>query len=322
MILFELFSILASSSFVLADEVYPDPRILIVGATGSGKSSLANALLGCDPKSGGCMFNVSTGADSCTIETTVGTGPWLGTGQNFTIVDTPGFGDSEGRDNEFIEEMMNVLDHELGYAQTILLCLEGTTPRFSEPLYAMLRQMSSIFGEQWWEYMMIGVSKWKYDDDSIQNRNGSCIHYPQSCQDENWFKREFSAQFQEKFGINKTFSYAFLDSWSQTWPNDEDPTQQEHWKEETAKLWEYSDKEETFTFMTIDDVLEENAALKEENKRLLDIIEESISNLNQKVQHNADDISFLSSSTTINNEKIAQLQDSVEDNRNLIDTLP
>ena len=40
---------------------------------------------GCDPLSGGCMFQVCSGTDSCTKDTTLGTGPWLGTGQNFTV---------------------------------------------------------------------------------------------------------------------------------------------------------------------------------------------------------------------------------------------
>ena len=68
-----------------AQSEYPNPRVVIVGPTGAGKSSLANALLGCDPKEDGCMFPVCGGLDSCTKQTTIGTGPWLGTGDEFTV---------------------------------------------------------------------------------------------------------------------------------------------------------------------------------------------------------------------------------------------
>ena len=74
-------------SSVLSQEEYPSPRIVIVGPTGAGKSSLANALLGCDPRAetGVCMFGVCGGIDSCTKETTIGNGTWLGIEDNFTV---------------------------------------------------------------------------------------------------------------------------------------------------------------------------------------------------------------------------------------------
>ena len=101
---------------------------------------------------------------------------------------------------------------------------------------------------------------------------------------ETWFCGEMNRQLQEKFNMDKDFTCDFTDSWSQT-PgppgfNTEDPLQQEHWKSETTILWEMTtSREDSFSFMTIDDILEENTRLKLENQWLNDVISSNITHL-------------------------------------------
>ena len=103
-----------------------------------------------------------------------------------------------------------------------------------------------------------------------------------------------------------------MDSFSQTFPGIDDEVQQEHWIEETNKLWkEATGKNETFDFKTIDEVLEENAACKEENLRLHDIIDEEIAIIKEDVQHNADTISSVASTVAINTKHIDENSDEI-----------
>jgi len=243
--------------------MYPQPRIVIVGPTGAGKSSLANALLGCDPRKNDCMFEVCSDMDSCTKNTTVGWGQWLGDGDNFTVIDTPGFGDSDGEMDQLIDEMMFVLNNDLVYTNILMLAIEGFTPRFNENLEYMLKQMSVIFGQRWWDFMVVGVTKWSYSIEACWERARDCHDYPDDCKDEAWFERELSTQIQERFDVNRNFSYVFVDSWSQTTGNQHDEQQQKYWFRETTKLWdEATSRNETFAFMTIDDILQENSDLR------------------------------------------------------------
>merc|ERR1719447_1668713 len=311
----------------------PSPRIVIVGATGSGKSSLANAFLGCDPRSDNCLFEVCSGTDSCTKKTTYGFGSWLGIGQNFTVIDTPGFGDSNNDDDLLIEEMMDILANVVDHTDSFLLLFDGRETRFDASLQDMIKKMTIIFGHNWWNYLVIGVSFWAYDQNSIDERK--CYpEYPEYCKDEAWFCGEMNRQLQEKFNVNKNFTCVFTDSWSQT-PgppgfNTEDPLQQQHWATEAGKLWDITtSREDSFSFMTIDDILEENTQLKVENKWLNDIIRNNITQLTemingnaQNIQNNADNIGIVEWEIEETNRRVADNKLSIDDVRMMVDKNP
>ena len=64
----------------------PHPRILIVGPTGAGKSSLAMALIGQDVLCQNCTFPICYNTDSCTNSTSYAVAPWLGNPKVSTIL--------------------------------------------------------------------------------------------------------------------------------------------------------------------------------------------------------------------------------------------
>ena len=182
--------------------------------------------------------------------------------------------------------MMDTLANVVDHAGTILLLLEPNA-RFSQSLQTMLKRMTIIFGQDWWSYVVIGVSKWPYDQDSIDDREERCEDRPDKCQDEAWFCREFNAQLREKLQTDKDFKCVFPDSWSQAEDNIGDPVQQEHWIAQTGILWDITvSREEDFGFMTIDDILEENARMRAEIKWLNDVITNNISELAAQMEQN------------------------------------
>ena len=89
-ILLLVFNVILANTISKEDNGLTKPHLVILGATGVGKSSLANVLLGEHPDCDNCTFPVCPGGNSCTKETAYAVGNWIGGGSNFTIVDTPG----------------------------------------------------------------------------------------------------------------------------------------------------------------------------------------------------------------------------------------
>ena len=59
----------------------------------------------------------------------------------FTVVDTPGFGDSQGQEteNELIDEMMEVLKGTIKEANALVLLLNGEEERFDYAFQRTIR---------------------------------------------------------------------------------------------------------------------------------------------------------------------------------------
>ena len=171
--------------------------------------------------------------------------------------------------------------------------------------------------------MMIGVSKWKYSQSAIDERQDACNDFGDPsdfCKNEAWFIRELSQQLQDKFDIRRNLTFAFMESYSQSGQtNLNDEVQQNHWIVETKKLWsEATSRNETFDFKTIDEVLEENAQCKEENNRLYDIISEDIKQLMENVTildknfiRNEEKITYCLSSMVLLTKDVEELTEEV-----------
>jgi len=263
-----LFAIaIATLTYVAAsnNETLPKPHVVIVGSTGVGKSSLACALIGGDPEEdGGCLFEICNGLDSCTKHTTYANGSWIGDASKplFTIVDTPGFEDSNGEMDILIEEMVDVLNNNISSADVVLLTISAETARFTDGLIDMLKQLEMLFGRRMWNSTLVEISKFSYAQDEIDDREKDC---PGSkCRDEAYWYDQINYQLEKNFKLGMNLSLVFIDSFARTNESLSDEVQQEHFLAETDKLWDFAINSPEFGFKTIDEVLEDNSLMRDE----------------------------------------------------------
>ena len=202
-------------------------------------------LIGESPDCENCTFPVCNILDSCTKTTKYAVGKWLGDGADFTIVDTPGLGDSDSDVNEIIGDILTSLIGVIEGANGIMLLVNGSgSMRLDPSLVQMLMEMQILFGN-FWKNTIIGVSFWSYDVLSVAKRN-------HSGENEEWFLAEWNALLQEKLHLDIELQGVFIDAWSQQPWNVDDQDQQEAFERETTKLWEFSSQNEMFQFRTIE----------------------------------------------------------------------
>ena len=208
-----------------------DLRMVIIGKRKVGKSSLANVLLGRHPYDDtdeinnldfecGCFAprQSTNGKEVDTKDTCYDTQSWLGVDSNemVTIVDTPGFGGFGGdqqnfsslkKEHAFIDGIADKLKNDIQYVNAFVIAFRHDVDnRMTREIADMILVFKNMFGEEFWNHVIVEITRWGHDQKSIEDRDEQNKSETKQAQD--WNKIFMS----EPFNSPHELPFVFIDS--------------------------------------------------------------------------------------------------------------
>ena len=183
-------------------------KLLVIGKTGTGKSSLCNVLTGNHPNAK--IFPVSAKASTCTQETTFADAFFCGdTTKPLSIIDTIGFDDpTKDHDAQIIAELVLQLQKNCDYINTFVMAVNGQNPRLDGSLLQMIRIFEKMFTEKFWDQVVIVFTRLHMDPGSKQRRREES-----DGDTDDTIAKDYLAEVDKIFdGKGKRLNYLFIDS--------------------------------------------------------------------------------------------------------------
>ena len=157
---------------IVTDDIKGNGRkkMLIIGKTGTGKSSLCNVIAGYPHDAE--IFPVSAAAVSCTQSTKFAD---IFFNQNkertCSLIDTIGFDDPNNDvDANIISELVLRLKNDCDHVNLFIIAVNGQNPRLDASLIGMIRIFEGMFGEKFWNQVVLVFTRLPMDSKSIKKR--------------------------------------------------------------------------------------------------------------------------------------------------------
>ena len=198
------------------------PRIVILGGIGVGKSSLGNVLLGRDKSYPGSdfkfgCFDVGRSSGSRTQYPCMDTGFLIGNKSfpKISIIDTPGFGSGELEDDRHSQSIRNYLTYVVKEVHVFAIVISRYDNRMNAALTSMLSMFVEIFGQRFWDNLILIASQWHFDADGVRRRNDVT---------EDYWAEQFNSYFKNNLNMSSkhTIPAAFIDTFYKLSENDQD----------------------------------------------------------------------------------------------------
>ena len=138
-------------------------KLLIIGKTGSGKSSLCNVITGYDHDAD--IFPVTSDAESCTQRTKFADVYFNGDNSYpISLIDTIGFDDATKNDDAaIIAELVSKLNNDCDHVNLFAIAVNGQNPRLDGSLVAIIRIFEGMFTSEFWKQVLIIFTRVQQD---------------------------------------------------------------------------------------------------------------------------------------------------------------
>jgi GTPase SAR1 family protein len=183
-------------------------KLLVIGKTGTGKSSLCNVLTGNLPNAK--AFPVSSKSTTCTQETTFADANFCGVpSKSLSIIDTIGFDDpTKDHDAKIIADLVLQLQQNCDYVNTFVMAVNGQNPRLDGSLLQMIKIFEKMFTSKFWDQVVVVFTRLHMDQSSIERR----LEENEGNADD-VLAKEYLAEIERLFGVETSrLNYLFLDS--------------------------------------------------------------------------------------------------------------